>query len=449
MQNIIPAKINLILSMLHNENKEAYLVGGCVRDMILNRSIHDYDITTSAFPQETISILQKNYIKAIPTGIKHGTITAIINNESIEITTYRIEKEYLNHRHPSQVIFTNNLKEDLKRRDFTMNAIAFDPVNGIYDPFHGKDDIENKIIRCVGDASERFNEDALRILRAVRFQCQLHFSLDDNCKKAIIDSAFLLKYVSKERIRDEFNKILLSNQPNILKLLKELNILDSILPSYSIIYNQKQNTPWHIYDIFTHTDIALNHSKNYPLESKLAVLLHDIGKPKCKTTDKNGQDHFKNHAVVSEQLALHILQDLKYDNKTIKKVCTLIRYHDYYIENNRSFLRRYITFFQYDINYALQAIDIQLADNYAKNPIMINQKIDEIIQAKKHLLQMKLENDIITPKDLNINGNDLKQLGFKGKEIHNILERCFAIVLNNPTYNTKNYLLAYIKKNIN
>lgn len=434
--------------MLHNENKEAYLVGGCVRDMILNRSINDYDITTSAFPQETISILKKNYIKAIPTGIKHGTITAIINNESIEITTYRIEKEYLDHRHPSQVVFTNNLKEDLKRRDFTMNAIAFDPVNGIYDPFHGKDDIENKIIRCVGNASERFNEDALRILRAVRFQCQLHFSLDDNCKKAIIDSAFLLKYVSKERIRDEFNKILLSNQPNILKLLKELNILDAIIPSYSIIYNQKQNTPWHVYDIFTHTDVALNHSKNYPLESKLAILLHDIGKPKCKTTDKNGQDHFKNHAIVSEQLAQHILKDLKYDNKTIKKVCTLIRYHDYYIENNRSFLRRYITFFQYDIKYALQAMDIQLADNYAKNPIMIKQKIDEIIQTKKHLLQMKLENDIITPKDLNINGNDLLQLGFKGKEIHKILERCFDIVLNNPTYNTKKYLLSYIKKNI-
>ncbi len=447
MQNTIPTKINLILSILHQEHKEAFLVGGCVRDMLLNRNINDYDIATSATPNEILSIFENRHIKTIPTGLKHGTITILIDNESIEITSYRIEKAYINHRYPSQVIFTKNILEDLKRRDFTMNAIAYYPNHTIFDPFNGREDINKKIIRCVGNATERFHEDALRILRAVRFQCQLNFSLDHECKDAILQSAHLLSYVSRERIRDEFNKILLSNHPNTLQLLKDLHILDYIIPSMSIIYDQKQNSPWHIYDIFTHTDIALNHTNNYPLESKLAIVLHDLGKPKCKTTDNNGQNHYKNHAIESERLAFDILQNLKYDKKTIKKVCTLIRYHDYYMKNSRSFLRKYITFFQCDINFALQAIDIQLADNLAKNPNMIQQKIDEVIQAKNLLIQMDEEHDILTKKDLKINGKHLQELGYKGKEIHNILEQCFNLILDHPSYNTKSYLLSYIQQN--
>ena len=445
MYKLLPQSIQTILSILSSHNEEAFLVGGCVRDYFLNRNIHDFDIATSAKPEKTMAIFKEHGYSVIPTGLKHGTVTIHLDHQDVEVTTYRVESAYQDHRHPSKVVFTTTLKEDLNRRDFTMNAIAYHPTTGFFDPFHGQEDLNQQLIRCVGDASTRFNEDALRILRAIRFQCQLHFQLDQDCQKGIIQQAHLLTYVSKERIRDEFNKILLSNHLNTLQLLHDLQVLDYILPGYSMIYDYPQRTPWHCYDIFKHTDYALNHTENRPLILKLALVFHDLGKPSCETFDKNGIAHYKRHAIVSEQLALHYLKLLKYDNKTIHQVCLLIRYHDWYVHEKRSCMREYLALFEENYELAFLGLQMQLADDYAKNLEKVQDKIATIQTCIQILKQIQQEQDMVYRKDLAINGNDVKELQIYGKEIKHALDTAYAWVLENPTRNTKKTLLDYLQ----
>lgn len=447
MKTNLKPSILFFLDTLIEHGEEAWLVGGCVRDMLMNRPIHDYDITTSATPQRCQHLFEKAGCKVIPTGLKHGTLTIVHEGETVEITTYRIEGAYGNHRSPDAVAFTRSLKEDLQRRDFTMNAIAWHPRLGFRDPFEGRKDIEAGILRCVGDPVERFQEDALRILRAVRFQCTLRFTMEEATLAAIKAQASLLTYVSKERIREEWNRLLMQDYPNTLHLLHELGVLDEILPGYNErMLGYDQHNPWHIYDLFTHTDVALNHTVHYPLASKLAIVFHDIGKPQCQSEDAQGIWHFKKHALVSTDMAMDYMKQLKYDKATMEVVAKRILYHDYYVQPKRHILRKFLLKFDNDVEEACAALDVQAADDAAKNMDRAQEKIDILHAAKALLKQMDAQQDMVSLKTLALNGHDIAALGYQGKAIGEVLDACLHYVVEDPARNEKAQLLAFIKQ---
>lgn len=441
----LPKQVEWVLHTMHQHGKEAFLVGGCVRDLIMNREIHDFDITTSALPNETMEIFQ-THCKVIPTGIQHGTITVLVDKLPIEITTYRVEQAYIDHRCPSSVIFTENLLEDLKRRDFTMNAIAYAPQQGFYDPFQGKKDIEQHLIRSVGDPKLRLEEDALRILRALRFSMTLHFDIEEQLALAIKQKASTLSYISKERIRSEFDQMLLSDHKQLLSTLRAYDVMEQIIPNYSIIYDYEQKTPWHIYDIFQHTDVALDHSDGYPLECKLAIVFHDLGKPHMETFDEHGIAHYKKHALISEEMAKASMKNLHYDNKTIERTCKLIYYHDYYVKPTRKILRRFLAKFDNDTDFAIQALMVQMADDQAKNMEKAKEKIDILQESIMLLKEMEKDQDQVSIKNLSVNGHDMMALGLQGKQIKDMLHYLYDIVLDDPQQNEKTYLLDIAKK---
>lgn len=440
MKDTIPSHILWVLETLNQHHKEAFLVGGCVRDMLMHREIHDYDITTNAKPRAVMEIFKKLDCLVVPTGMKHGTISVQVKEEWVEITTYRIEQEYVHHRFPAAVLFTDQLTKDLERRDFTMNAIAYHPSLGFVDPFHGQKDIQQGIIRCVGEPKKRFEEDALRILRALRFSCTLHFIISEDTQKAIHACHSLLAYISKERIRSEFDKILVGDYPNTLSMLRTFGVLPYILPGYHIIYDHEQKTPWHTYDIFTHTDLALNHTKGYPLESKLAIIFHDVGKPESESFDEAGIAHYKRHALYSKRIAESMMKELTYSRTMIQHVCTLILYHDYYVKAKRTVLRKFLSKFDNDFALAMQVLDVQIADDFAKNMDLAQEKIDIILESKQLLQTMVLEQDYLSLKDLCLNGHDIIALGYRGKEIKDALQFLYEIVLLDPNQNTKETL---------
>lgn len=446
MKTTLPDYVITILDILHTHDKEAFLVGGCVRDMLMDRVPHDYDIATNALPQEVITIFQTNNFQVIPTGMKHGTVSVFVEHVTIEITTYRYDLAYKNHRTPSQVVFSQILKEDLKRRDFTMNAIAFHPDVGIIDPFHGVSDINNRIIRCVGDPESRFHEDALRILRAIRFEATLHFNIEEDSKQAIYQCVQFLSYLSKERIRDEFNKLLLGDMENTLEKLRKYGILPYILPGYERIYDFHQANPWHLYDVFTHTSIALNHTKGYPLECKLAIIFHDLGKPAHEHVDEKGIAHYKNHALTSSKQAVNYMHMLNYDKKTIRRVHRLVLYHDSYVSEHKAKLRRYLTQFDNDFDFAVLGLYVQIADNMAKNKHWSQEKIDIIHRCIPILKEIAEKEILPSLKTLALNGYDIKNEGFQGNEIGIILRYALNHIIDYPQDNQKEILLAYIKK---
>ena len=327
----IPIGAKVIINTLQDNGYEAYAVGGCVRDSLLNRNPKDWDITTNCLPEEIIHIFKNTY-KVIPTGLRHGTVT-LVGDSSYEVTTFRIDGEYADNRHPDEVIFTSSLKEDVSRRDFTINAIAYNEKVGLVDYFGGLEDLENKIIRCVGKAEDRFNEDALRMLRAIRFSAQLGFEIDGDIDKALLKLSDNIKNVSIERIREEFNKIILSNSKQI-KDLYYYGLLENFIPEYHLCEGTRQNNPYHRFNVAEHILNSINNVEN-DLTLKLAMFFHDIGKPNCITTDNVGIDHFYNHAEESVYIAENVLRRMKYDNRTIEKVLILIKYHDLEIRNRK------------------------------------------------------------------------------------------------------------------
>lgn len=429
-----------LFQVFERHHYELYLVGGCVRDMILNRAIHDYDFTTNALPTEMISILDNEPCKVILTGEKHGTITVIYQDELMEITTYRNDGVYEQHRKPKQVTFSQNLLSDLQRRDFTMNAIAYHPNHGLIDPYHGQEDCSNRLIRCVGNATERFEEDALRMLRAIRFSFQLRFALEDQLINAIHTQKHLLSFISMERIQEEFNKMLMSDAKNCLSQLKALEVLPYIIPSYTLIYDLPQESKWHLYDVFTHTDVALNHTSGFSLEEKLAVVLHDIGKAECKTYDAHGAAHFYNHPVVSTDIARASLKRLKYPNQVINTVCTLITYHDYYVLPKPKVLRRFLAKLDMNFKMAYAILKVQYADDCAKNKELAQEKLDNIDACVTMLKEIEHEKPC-RRCDLSVNGYDMLALGFQGKEIKAVLDYLYRIVIDDPSRNQKDMLM--------
>ena len=438
----IPKNVELILNKLIETGYEAYIVGGCVRDSILGLKPKDWDITTSAKPNQIIEIF-KNY-NVIPTGLKHGTVTIVVNNEQFEITTYRIDGVYNDGRHPSNVVFTSDLKEDLSRRDFTINAMAYNEERGLVDYFGGlKDLVGNKIIKTVGDPSQRFQEDGLRIMRAIRFSAKFNFQIEYNTKIAIINNSSNLKNISKERIREEFNKILIYNPSKILEM-NELCISGFICNEFKQMDKYNQNNPYHTLDLLQHSIYSTKIVDN--LELKLTMIFHDIGKLECETIDDKGISHYKGHGKFSSNKALKILKDLKYSNDIINNVITLTYIHDYnFADDDRTIkkqLKRLLN--KYGENIVKSLLKVRIADISAQNPIYLLNRLNKVYRVKGILDNILKTSECFTIKDLDINGYDLINLGYKGKEIGDILNEILQLVIDEKLNNTKNDIIDFL-----
>ncbi|WP_297639009.1 CCA tRNA nucleotidyltransferase [uncultured Clostridium sp.] len=438
----IPKKVDFIINTFYENGFEAFLVGGCIRDFLLGADPKDYDIATSATPEETISLFEKT----IPTGLQHGTVTVLIDSESFEVTTYRTESEYKDNRHPEKVTFVKNIKEDLSRRDLTINAFAYNKKEGLIDFFNGMNDLNNKIIRCVGDSNLRFNEDALRMLRAIRFSAKLNFKIEEKTLLSIEKNKDLIKNISGERIRDELCKILISDNSRLgLELLLKTGLLLNIIPEFksSIEFNQYN----HEEDIFNHTLSVIEKTPKV-LNIRLAALFHAIGKPQTFTIDDKNVPHFYGYNIRSEEIARIILNRLRFDNKQIKEVTTLIREHLNTLDNPKSLnIKRLINRVSVDFIYNLYALQKAKILSLSDSSVAI-QKLEKMIFLTDEILNSKQP---LTIKDLDITGKDLI-IEFKvkpGKKIGEILSYLLDLVLDNEYLNKKETLLFKAKEFLN
>ncbi len=439
---VLPDNVGYIVEKLNSCGFEAFIVGGCVRDSILGRTPYDWDITTNALPADIKRVFEKTY----DTGIKHGTICVAIDKEYVEVTTYRIDGEYTDNRRPDSVEFTSSLREDLARRDFTVNAIAYHPKEGFIDYFEGLKDLENCKIKAVGDAKLRFGEDALRMLRAIRFSAQLGFSIEKATFDAITTSSSLIKNISNERIRDELTKILMSPNPMYFDYLYQTELLKYILPEFTICYDTQQNNPYHVYSVSGHILHTVEYVKNSSI-LRWTMLLHDIGKPLRKTTDEKGIDHFYGHQQASAELASDILNRLRFDKEAIKKIIRLIIYHDLDIFDNEKSLRKVIA--KVGEDSFLELLEVQKADAMGQNPIYLDKRIIMLDNIIKIYNEIKNNNQCLNQREMAINGHDLIQMGMKpGKDIKNMLNYLFDCILENPELNDKQKLIDLAKHGI-
>lgn len=446
----MPEDVKYILEKLNSAGHEAYAVGGCVRDSILGRNPDDWDITTSAKPEETKAL----FTRTIDTGIQHGTVTVMRNHVGYEVTTYRIDGEYEDSRHPKEVIFTSDLLEDLKRRDFTINAMAYnhlnesseaeDAMSGLVDAFEGLKDIKNKKIRCVGNPIHRFEEDALRMMRAVRFSAQLGYEIEEETGNAIKVLSKNLANISAERIQVELVKLLISNHPDYLRKAYETGMTKVFFPEFDKAMETKQNNPHHMYTVGEHMLHSLQYVENDKV-LRLAMILHDIGKPDRLQTDEKGIDHFYGHPELGEEMARKILRRLRFDNDTIGKVCKLVKYHDRKLSLKPEKLRRAIVEIGPEIFPLL--LDVKKADILAQSLYKREEKLEELEDIQKVYQQILDAENCLSLKDLAVTGRDLIEQGMKpGKEIGEILQKLFEYVLQNPEKNKKGELLSYWRK---
>jgi tRNA nucleotidyltransferase (CCA-adding enzyme) len=434
----MPTDVSFIIETLYKNGFEAYAVGGCVRDSVLSICPKDWDITTSALPENIMDL----FSHTIPTGIKHGTVTVMLNKEGYEVTTYRIDGKYSDNRHPDEVIFTTLLEEDLARRDFTINAMAYNDTKGLIEPFNGLEDLNNKLIRCVGHAESRFKEDALRMIRAIRFSCQLDFSIASDTFNAIKANASLIQNVSFERIREEFSKILLCEKPSFgLIQLKDSGLLKYIIPELMKTVGFDQKNPHHDKDIFLHTLSVIDQSPP-ELPVRLGALLHDIGKPDSFTLDANGTGHFYGHEIVGTEISEVILKRLKYDNATIKKVLILVKEHmNRFSKLKTSSIKKLML--RVGVDTLEELFSLQTADIKASAPPYDLEPVEFL---RRETSKIIIENQPISVKDLKVTGSDLINIGFKpGKNLGEALNYLLQLVLENPELNTKDYLLAHLE----
>lgn len=430
----LPEKVKFILDTLHKAGYEGYAVGGCVRDSILGRKPDDWDITTSARPNQVKELFRRT----IDTGIQHGTVTVLLQKEGFEVTTYRIDGEYEDSRHPKEVVFTASLAEDLKRRDFTINAMAYNEEEGMIDLFGGMEDMENGIIRAVGTARERFTEDALRIMRAVRFAAQLGYRIEEKTREAIVELAPNLSQISAERIQTELVKLLISPHPEELGVMYDTGITKVILPEFDRMMQTGQNNPHHCYSVGEHTLHALQAIEADKV-LRLTMLFHDMGKPETKTTDENGIDHFHGHARVSAELAKAVLRRLKFDNDTIAKVSRTVLYHDHKMALTAKSVRRGIHKVGEDIFPNL--FPVKQADICAQSDFRRREKEEELAALRRIYEEIQEKKQCVSLKELAVDGSDLIALGMKpGKEIGDMLAWLLDAVLEEPELNTREKL---------
>lgn len=433
-----------IISVIESAGYEAFAVGGCVRDFIMHRACDDIDITTSAKPDELERILSENGIHFIETGLKHGTVTAVINGENYEITTYRTDGDYKDSRHPESVEFVADIKEDLSRRDFTVNAMAYNERKGIVDLFGGKADLEKGVIRAVGDPDKRFKEDALRIMRAIRFASVLSFSVEPETKKAIFDNRKLLKNVSAERIFSELSKLIMGD--NVFTVLKDYrDIIAVVIPELEPIFNIPQNTKWHIYNVWEHTCKAVD-SAPKDLALRLAMLFHDIGKAYTRTTDEKGTDHFIGHQRVSALYTEKALKRLKVPNEIYDRVMFLVPIHDMHIGTEDKKIKKWLS--KAGESNLRDLIEVKRADKLAQNPEMTEQELENLNITQSRLDKIISNGEPFTVKDLAVNGNDMIALGLQGRQIGETLDNLLEKVIDNELPNEKSALIKYVIDNI-
>jgi len=431
-----------ILKNFKNKNFKAYVVGGAVRNYYLELEINDYDIATNAKPDEVIKIFEK----VIPTGIKYGTVTLVYNDKNYEITTFRKDFNYINNRKPKKVIFSNSIEEDIKRRDFTINSLYCDMDGKVHDLYNGIKDIKSKIIKTIGEPDERFKEDALRMIRAIRFMSTLGFVIEKKTQKSIENNYSNIKNISPERIRIEFDQIILSENPGEgIRSLVETNIMKHIIPEIYDSIGFEQHNKYHDKDVFEHTISVLENIES-KLELRLSALLHDISKPKTFTLDEKDEGHFKGHHIKSAEKSVEILKRLRYDNKTIENVRVLIRYH--YLKDisiKEKGIKRFIR------NVGEERLEdifkLNIADIKGKSDIAGMDKINNLKEKTRLILEKK---EPLNKKDLNINGEDIKKIGVKeGKTIGKILDFLLDKVLEKPDLNNKKTLIDITKKYLN
>ena len=435
---MIPQEVCAVLQTLERAGYEAYIVGGCVRDMRMGKVPHDWDVTTSALPQETMALFDHF---AIPTGLQHGTVTVRSGGLSCEVTTFRTDGDYPDHRHPAAVTFTRSLREDLARRDLTVNAMAMDMQGTLHDPFGGQADIRRRILRCVGEPERRFQEDALRILRTLRFSATLGFVIEEDTHRALRAQCGDLRYVAAERVREELTKLLCG--ADVLRvLLEDPQVLGVVLPEILPCVGFDQHNRHHCYDVWGHTAHAVAAAPPDPV-LRWAMLLHDLGKPRCFTMDEQGVGHFHGHHRPSAEMAETVCRRLRFDKATARQISMLVRYHDRPIPLTEKAIRRAMN--QLGAEGLRQLCAGKRADNLAQHPDYRSRQreIDEGEAIMDALLE---KNACFSLKQLAVNGRDMAALGLEGPAIGQALQTLLEAVMDGETDNDRTALLALAKE---
>ncbi|MBE6566727.1 MAG: HDIG domain-containing protein [Ruminococcaceae bacterium] len=439
---ILPTSVSHALSVLEACGYEAYIVGGCVRDSLLGRTPNDWDITTNATPDEMKACFAD--FRVIETGIRHGTLTVIMDGIQLEITTYRNDGEYLDNRHPVQVTFSKKVEDDLARRDFTVNAMAYHPQKGLVDLFGGREDLQAKVIRCVGDAKTRFEEDGLRILRAIRFASVLNFEIAEDTANAIHTCRELLSGIAAERVREEFCKLICGS--GAVRILREyIDVIAVFLPELERCVGFEQNTKYHCYDVFEHTLQAVALCDSDDLITRLGVLLHDIGKPMCYTEDEQG-GHFKGHAPVGVEITREILSRLRFDNETVRRMELLVEWHDIPLSAEKKRVKRLMQkISDADI---LRLLEIKRCDRLAHAPDY-RELPPELKLIPAVMDEIRAEDACLSLRTLAVGGDDLMALGVpKGKAVGQMLQILLDEVIEERLPNEKEALIGFAEEHI-
>ena len=437
----IPQNAKIIINKLRSAGYEAYAVGGCVRDSLLGITPHDWDICTSAKPDEIKACFRG--FDTVDIGIRHGTVAVIIDSQPFEVTTYRIDGEYRDNRHPESVTFTTNLREDLSRRDFTVNAIAYNEEYGIADFYGGESDLKKRLIRCVGNPDERFREDALRILRALRFASCYSFSIETETAAAIHRNAGLLKNIAVERVQAELTRLLCGRGvENILNEFRD--VFAVFIPELAETFDFDQKNKHHCFDVFHHITHSVSLIDSDPI-LRLTMLFHDIGKPRVCTTDKHGSRHFKGHQLVSAEIARNVLSRMRFPNETIETSVTLIVYHDVRFNGTLSQVKRVLNKIG-GVNMR-RLFCVQFADTLSQSDYLRDEKLSKIDLAKAQLEQILTEKQCFSLRQLAVNGRDLIGIGIvDGKQIGSLLSYLLECVIDDTLPNEKAALLSAAKK---
>ncbi len=432
----IPDGARRILQTLNGAGHEAYLVGGCVRDLLRGVEPHDWDICTSALPEETERCFADR--RVIETGLKHGTVTVLEEGEPYEITTYRTEGPYSDSRRPDFVRFVPGLEEDLARRDFTMNAIAMDLQGNLRDPYGGVDDIKAGLIRCVGEPGHRFQEDGLRVMRALRFAAVFGYEIEEQTAETVHENRAMLDRVAEERINVELRKLLVGKDAgNVLRQYPD--VFCQFWPELGPLVTLEQHNPWHCWGGWEHTIHAVE-AAPADVTLRLAMLLHDIGKPACKSTDEQGIDHFYGHPAVSAQMADEMLRALKFDSKTQERVLLLVERHDIQMPPRSQVIRRWLN--RLGPEAFFQLLEVKRADNMGQAPEKVQDRLVELDEIKAKAEQILAERQCLTLKDLAVDGRDVIAAGIEpGPEVGRVLEELLERVLSGEVPNEREVLL--------
>lgn len=424
----MPKNVDTAINLLQSAGFEAYAVGGCVRDSLLGKTPNDWDITTSAKPEDMKSVFADFH--CIDTGIKHGTVTVVIDGEPLEITTFRLDGEYEDNRHPKSVTFTSDLGADLGRRDFTVNAMAYSKMTGTVDLFGGQNDLKNKIIRCVGDPDRRFNEDALRILRALRFASALDFEIEEKTAQSLLKNCALLGNISEERIAKELLKLVCGKGAKRI-LTDFAPVLFEILPELQPMYKNSHDNPHHCYDIYEHTLIAVESIDPEPT-LRFAMLLHDCGKPAVKKFDENGVAHFYGHQRISAEISAQILARLKVSNKFRDEILFLVSNHDRWeLYENTEKMPRYLS--KFGLDGVLKLLKVMRADVLAQSP-EYRYRLDQIADAEEIAKNLAAQKPCLSLRELQINGRTLMDIGIpQGRKLGAVLAQLLDEVIDGVT----------------